>query len=106
MEINKDLKKVFEAFVGGYLEPSSYYYIFKDKDRFIVKYGYSESGAMVFEDSPELKIIYKSSDEYQDFISNITSMIDQWEEKYVNNKIYDGTQWKLNLLELNMKFYV
>lgn len=98
-------KKVFEAFVGGYSGPSSFYYIFKEGDSYIAKYGYSQSGMKLFEDSPELKAYSKTNDEYQKLLLTIRPMVSQWQDTYHNNDIMDGTQWNIDLLEMNKKFY-
>ncbi len=98
-------KKVFEAFVGGYSGPSSFYYIFKDGDSYIAKYGYSQSGMKLFEDSPELKSYPKTNNEYQNLLLTIRPMVSQWKDRYDNNDIMDGTQWNIDLIEMNKKFY-
>lgn len=97
-------EKVFEAFEGGYSGPSSFYYIFKDGENFIAKYGYSQFGIKLFEDSPRLKIYPKTNSEYQNLLLTIRPMVSKWNDNYNNNDIMDGTQWHIDFIELNKRF--
>lgn len=107
-KVEQDKKLVFEAFHGGYSGPSHYYYIRKNisTNEYQFKYGYSKSGARIFEDAAgeNIKIVLRTEQEYKNFISELSKIVSKWEKQYLNSDIMDGTQWNINSFENNMEY--
>lgn len=95
---------VFVAFHGGYFGPSEYYYIEKVDKEYLFKYGYTNDGRHMFENSKELEVVSKTENEYNLFINKLKEFTKQWEEHYVDPSILDGTQWNVEITEENIKY--
>lgn len=92
--------KVFEAFVGGYSGPSSFYYINKVNEEYEFRYGFSQSGAKIFNNpnNKDLHIIKHNKQFYEDFKNNLIQLTKDWSKQgYYDNQIMDGTQWNIDI---------
>lgn len=107
-KVEQDKKLVFNAFHGGYSEPSHYYYVRKNinTNEYEFKYGYSKHGARIFENATgeNIKAIPRTEQEYKDFINELTDVVKNWNKQYLNSDIMDGTQWNINSLENNIEY--
>jgi hypothetical protein len=99
-------KEVFNAFEGGFSGPSYYYYINRFEDNYQFRFGYSKSGIRIDNDinNTSLFIIDKDKEYYDNFINELSNEVKDWNLVYQNDAL-DGTQWTLNFLELNKKYY-
>lgn len=88
---------VFDAFIEKEDE-SSYYYIIKGKDNYIVKYREQKQG-VASEDNYELITHTVSQEEYESFIMSLKFKVSKWNEKYekITNSPYFN--WYLNSQE-------
>ena len=91
----KDENIVLDYFHGGYASYSEYFYIVKENDNYLFKYGNDYQGRILKPNNVFLRTIIKSKVDYELFIEKLNAMTNNWEEKYVNNDILDGTQWHL-----------
>jgi len=92
--------KVFEAFVGGYAAPSSFYYINKVNEEYEFRYGFSQSGVKIFNNpnNKDLHIIKHNKKFYEDFKNNLIQLTKDWSKQgYYDNQIMDGTQWNIDI---------
>lgn len=89
--------EVFNAFIGGYSGPSSYYYINRTNNDYEFKYGYSEYGKIIknMPNNKDLSVNKKSAKFYCEFEKSLLQLTKNWQENYDNNDVMDGTQWNI-----------
>lgn len=104
-EKRTDQKTIFSAFEGGYFGPSYYYFVNNDKDSYEFRFGYSENGKLVNNDEndPNIHILSQNGEYYKKFMEEILPEIKDWNERYNNPGVMDGTQWHIELVEQNKK---
>lgn len=101
-------RNVFEAYEGGFLAESFYFFVNKKNNNYEFRFGYARDGRLVDNDifDPNIKIIVKQDEEYyKKFIDELLFEIKDWKEKYTDNDIDDGIQWSIKLIEQNKKYY-
>lgn len=93
--------QVFEAFVGGFFGPSSYYYINRVGDEYEFRFGFSQSGMRIFNNSKnqDLHITKHGKEFYEDFKNYLINKTKEWEKEYYDPNVLDGTQWNITLVE-------
>jgi len=95
-----------EIFVGGYFGISHFIYIDGKRKNRVIRYAKTPGGMYADLKHPKneinlhpdivLKEIHLTSEQWFPFIGELTSLeIACWKDKYYNNDICDGTQWKL-----------
>lgn len=99
-------KEVFNAFQGGFGCPSYFYYINKVENGYKFRYGYSRSGIFIANESNTTDLNDKVFDEryYNEFISALLGLTEEWKEEYRKQGVLDGTQWHINFLEIDKKY--
>ena len=102
-KLNENAQKdvIFDYFHGGFGSFSEHFYIIKDGDNYLFKYGADKYGRIIKPNDTFIRTITKDSNEYHTFINKLNDLTKDWEEKYSNNDIVDGTQWQLKYDEKN-----
>lgn len=106
-ERDKNGKEVFSAFHGGYSGESYFFFVNKIENTYQFRFGYSSSGMLINNDinDPNLKCIDQDENHYNMFIEELESVVKDWKESYNNNNIMDGTQWHIDLVEKNKRYF-
>ena len=109
MEEEKDRngKEIFSAFHGGYFGKSYFFFVNKIEKTYQFRFGYLSSGMFINNDinNPNLKYIDQNENYYNMFIMELENVVKDWKESYCNNNIMDGTQWYVDFVEKNKKYF-
>ena len=102
IETKKDEHKIdenciFDAFEGGYFGPSYYYFINEYENKYYFRFGYSNDGRRIENTRQDLNIheLVQNKEHYDLFIAKLKKIIQNWNNKYVNNNVMDGKQWHI-----------
>ncbi len=103
----KNGTNVFAAFEGGHFGPSYYYFVNYINDAYEFRFGISENGKIIENriNEPGIMIVKHDKDFYKSFIDELLIVTCNWNEAYNNNMIMDGTQWNINFVNMNKKYY-
>ena len=106
-EIDKNGKEIFSAFHGGYNGKSYFFFVNKINNTYQFRFGYSSSGKLIDNDINNSNLKYKDQDEkyYNMFIDELENVVKDWKESYNNNNIMDGTQWHIDFVEKNKRYF-
>lgn len=99
---------LFEFSVGGYFGTSQFILIDGKRKNKLIRYAETPGGMFIDLKHPKsdinlnpdfiLKEIPLTSEQWFDFIEDLTTLeISCWKDKYYDNDICDGTQWKLKI---------